>query len=220
MDEDLQRSWLELNWRLEQARQKTYTERMTYLSEQCPNTFPARRAVIETLQVLGVLVVVLVLPIIGLTLLGGPILDLATWVWVAIAGVSAVFVFQWGRVYQAAKSRYLAMVSLSKNLDRAGWPALNEQQEAGHRDTKPERLMELAQSSDTWVLLALGENPNLPPAGLAILADHGDPSVRLRPAWAARTPRHVLEGLSNDSDEDVREAALKTLATAKNGNAS
>ena len=120
-----------------------------------------------------------------------------------------VALVQGGRVHQANKDHLAVIQATWARLNADGWPPLTDVEEAAHRDTTPQRLLQLAHSTDLDVFICLGENPNLPPFGLEILARHPEPVVRLRAASSPRTPASVLQALQADPDEGVREAAKK-----------
>ena len=62
-----------------------------------------------------------------------------------------------------------------------------------------------------WTRLALAGNQAAPVDPLRRLADDPSPAVRRRVARRSDLPDRILERLASDSEEMVREAAIRTL---------
>ena len=212
-EEEFRQYSTEVDYRVYQIQADRTARRLAYVQGLYPNTLPTKVAFQEALAVAGVTFLFLVLPLLGLVWLDEEDgLDDPRWVWLAYAaGLVVVGIVQCSRAYQAAKAQYDVIQRTWARFNVDGWPPLTEIEQAGHRDTTPQRLLELANSTSIDVLTVVGENPNLAPAGLDLLSRHPDVSVRLRAAWSTRTPRSAVEQLLGDPDERVREAARKTL---------
>lgn len=218
MDErEAQEEWLrysaEANYRIMQIQTERSRLRLAYVQDLYPNTLPAKVAFQEALAVAGVTFLFLVLPIFGLMWLDQlDGFDDPRSVWLTYAaGLVVLGIVQAARAYQAAKAHYAAIQLTCERFNTEGWPPLTAIEEAAHRDTTPQRLLEIAKSASSDVLIVVGENPNLPPAGLDLLAQHPDPLVRLRAAWHPNTPSGARERLVDDPEEGVRDAA-RTLS--------
>lgn len=206
---DTRGNFAELDYRIHRVEMERAQRRLAYVEGLCPNTLPGKVAFQETLvMALGALLI-LVLPVLGLMWLDQPDgLDGAGWVWLTYAaGLVSVGLVQCGRTYQAARAQQAAIQQTWVRFNADGWPPLTEMEEAAHRGTSLERLLELASTADFDVLIVVGENPNVPPAALELFAEHADPLVRLRAAWHPNTPSGARERLLDDPDEGVRDAA-------------
>lgn len=199
----------EVDYRVHQIQADRAERRLDYVQGLYPNTLPAKVAFQEALAVAGVTFLFLVLPILGLMWLDEEDgFDDPRWVWLAYAaGLIVLGVVQCSRAYQATKAQFDVIQRTWAHFNANGWPPLVETEEAAHKGTPPERLLELANSTDLDVLIVVGENQNLPPAGLNQLAQHPDPLVRLRAAWHPNTPTTTRQRLLDDPDEGVRGAA-------------
>lgn len=199
----------EVDYRIHQIQTDRAKRRLAYVQDLYPNTLTAKAAFQEALAVAGVAFVLLVLPIFGLMwLYEDDGFDDPRWVWLAYAaGLIVLGVVQCSRSYQAAKAQFDVIQRTWARFNADGWPPLTETEEAAHRDTTPERLLELANSTDPDVLIVVGENQNLPAAGLNRLAQHPDALVRLRAAWHPNTSSATRQRLLADPDEGVRDAA-------------
>lgn len=207
------RYFLALNRRIERMERHHDQLRLRYLEVMIPNPFPARAAVKETFLVVLFAAGLIVVPLLGIMWLDAPdgLGSVGEPLRIVGVGVAVLVIVQVVRVGQARSSHTAALRATWTWFNKHGWPPVTEVEEAGHRDTPPARLLELASSDDFDVLICVGENPRLPPQGLALLAAHPDSTVRLRPAWSSRTPLATLTTLTNDPDEGVAEAATKTL---------
>ena len=67
-------------------------------------------------------------------------------------------------------------------------------------------LRELANSSDTYVQLALAENEHTPESALFVLGDRGNILVQIAVASNPSSPCYLLERLSNSDEVELLEA--------------
>lgn len=210
---EFRRYSVEVDYRIHQIQADRTERRLAYVRDLYPNTLPTKAAFQEAFVVAAGVLTFLVLPVLGLMWLDQPDgLAGARWVWLAYAaGLVVVLLVQTGRTYQASRAHYDAIQRTWARFNNDGWPPLTEMEQAANRDTTLERLLELANCTDLDVLIAVGENPNLPAAGLEMLAQHADPLVRLRAAWHPNTSTSTRQRLLTDPDEDVRDATRKHL---------
>lgn len=75
--------------------------------------------------------------------------------------------------------------------------------------TSPRVLRELANSSDTYVQLALAENEHTPESALFVLGDRGNILVQIAVASNPSSPCYLLERLSNSDEVEL----LETIAS-------
>nr|DAS56517.1 MAG TPA: protein of unknown function (DUF2336) [Caudoviricetes sp.] len=72
--------------------------------------------------------------------------------------------------------------------------------------TSPRVLRELANSSDTYVQLALAENVKTPESALFALGDRGNILVKIALASNPSSPCYLLEMISNTDEVELLEA--------------
>lgn len=201
----------EVDYRIHQIQTDRTERRLAYVQALYPNTLTAKAAFQEAAGVAVVALLFLVLPVLGLMWLDQPDgFDDPQWVWITYAaGVVVVGIVQCSRVYQAARAQFDVIQRTWARFNADGWPPLTEIEQAAHKETTPERLLELANSTNLDVLIVVGERPDLPAAGLELLAQHADRLVRLRAAWHPKTPTATRARLLDDPDDGVRDAARK-----------
>ena len=82
--------------------------------------------------------------------------------------------------------------------------------------TSPRVLRELANSSDTYVQLALAENEHTPESVLFTLGDRGNILVQIAVASNPSSPAYLLQRLSNTDEVELLEAIASNSSARDN----
>lgn len=82
--------------------------------------------------------------------------------------------------------------------------------------TSPRVLAELANSSDTYVQLALAENEHTPESVLFTLGDRGNTLVQIAVASNPSSPAYLLQRLSNTDEVELLEAIANNSSARDN----
>lgn len=173
----------EVDYRIHQIQTDRTERRLAYVQALYPNTLTAKAAFQEAAGVAVVALLFLVLPGLGLMWLDQPDgFDDPPWVWITYAaGLVVVCIVQCSRAYQAARAQFDVIQRTWARFNADGWPPLTEIEQAAHKETTPERLLELANSTNLDVLIVVGASRTSRPRASSCLRN-------TRTGWCASGP--------------------------------